>query len=125
MIDIRDIYSLSDFQRNTRAHIRRLRKTRRPAVLTVNGKAELVVRDAKSYQELSAGLEVQGSAPGPRRDPPLEPDPVIEAYKEHVDRTLLRGNLERSVGERLQGLRAVQHLASEAGRAGRRSGPAT
>jgi hypothetical protein len=30
----------------------------------------------------------------------LEPDPVIEAYKKDVDRTLLRENLNRSVEER-------------------------
>jgi hypothetical protein len=29
-----------------------MRKTRRPVVLTVNGKAELVVQDAKSYQQI-------------------------------------------------------------------------
>lgn len=52
MIDLNDIYSLSDFQRKTREHIERLRETRKPAVLTVNGKAELVVQDASAYQEL-------------------------------------------------------------------------
>ena len=52
MIDLNDIYSLSDFQRKTREHIERLRQTRKPAVLTVNGKAELVVQDASAYQEL-------------------------------------------------------------------------
>jgi hypothetical protein len=30
----------------------------------------------------------------------VEPDPVIEAYKKHIDRTLLRQNLRRSVSER-------------------------
>lgn len=34
--------------------------------------------------------------------PPLAPDPVIEAYKKDVDRTLLRENLKLSVEERLQ-----------------------
>lgn len=29
-----------------------MKKTKKPVVLTVNGKAELVVQDAKSYQEL-------------------------------------------------------------------------
>lgn len=52
MIDLNDIYSLSDFQRKTREHIERLRETRKPAVLTVNGKAELVVQDASAYQDL-------------------------------------------------------------------------
>jgi hypothetical protein len=51
--------------------------------------------------------------------PDLEPDPVIEAYKRHVDRTLLRQNLRRSVYERLANLIALQRLADEARRAGR------
>ena len=52
MIDLNDIYSLSDFQRKTREHIDRLKETGKPAVLTVNGKAELVVQDAAAYQAL-------------------------------------------------------------------------
>lgn len=57
MISVRDIYSLTEFQRNAREHIQRLRRTRRPAVLTVNGKAEVVVQDAESYQELLDRME--------------------------------------------------------------------
>lgn len=38
---------------------------------------------------------------------PLERDPVIEAYKKDVDRTLLRENLRRSVDERLEQLIAM------------------
>ena len=52
-------------------------------------------------------------------DAPLEPDPVIEAYKRHVDRTLLRENLRRSVQERLDRLVELQRLAEEVRRAGR------
>ncbi|HEX7242158.1 MAG TPA: hypothetical protein VF263_17870 [Longimicrobiaceae bacterium] len=52
MIKTSDIHSLTDFQRNARVHIDRLRETGRPEVLTVNGRAELVVQDAAAYQEL-------------------------------------------------------------------------
>jgi hypothetical protein len=48
----------------------------------------------------------------------LEPDPVIEAYKRDIDRTLLRENLKRSVEERLEALIDLQRLADEARRAG-------
>jgi hypothetical protein len=51
----------------------------------------------------------------------IERDPVIEAYKRDVDRTLLRQNLKRSVAERLANLVALQRLADEARRAGLRS----
>lgn len=49
----------------------------------------------------------------------LEPDPVIEAYKKDVDRTLLRENLRRTPTERLRRLTALQALAAELRRAGR------
>jgi prevent-host-death family protein len=53
MIDLsRDIQSLSSFKRHTPDFLRQLRQTGEPVVLTVNGKAELVVQDAASYQKL-------------------------------------------------------------------------
>ncbi len=52
MIQLTDIHSLSDFQRNTKQHLQRLKRSGRPEVLTVNGKAEVVVQDARSYQNL-------------------------------------------------------------------------
>ena len=47
-----------------------------------------------------------------------EPDPVVDAYKCHIDRTLLRQNLRRTVTERVENLMALQRLAVEARRAG-------
>ena len=52
MLDAREIHSLTDFLRNHKAHVARLKKTHAPEVLTVNGKAELVVQNAESYQQL-------------------------------------------------------------------------
>lgn len=46
-----------------------------------------------------------------------EVDPVIEAYKKDIDRSLLRQNLQRSIAERLGQLIALQRLAAEARRA--------
>lgn len=45
-----DIHPLTDFKRKTGDFLKKMRKTKRPVVLTVNGKAELVVQDAVSYQ---------------------------------------------------------------------------
>jgi hypothetical protein len=56
----------------------------------------------------------------PRRQPPTEPDPVIEAYKRQIDRTLIRQNLKRSIEERLEALTELQRFAEELRRAGRR-----
>ena len=49
---------------------------------------------------------------------PLERDPVIEAYKKDVDRTILRENLKLSVEERLRALVNLQRAARELRRAG-------
>jgi prevent-host-death family protein len=48
----RDIQSLSEFKRNTTKFLKQMQKTKEPVVLTVNGKATLVVQDAESYEEL-------------------------------------------------------------------------
>ena len=52
-----DIHPLTDFKRNTSDFMCQMKKTRRPVVLTVNGKAELVVQDAEGYQEILDRLE--------------------------------------------------------------------
>lgn len=52
-----DILSLSDFKRRSAELLRRLKRTRQPLVLTVNGKAEIVVQDAASYQRMQDLLE--------------------------------------------------------------------
>ena len=58
MLDLaNDIRSLSDFKRNTADLLGRLRKTGHPLVLTINGKAELVVQDAAAYQTLLDRVE--------------------------------------------------------------------
>lgn len=48
----RDIDSLTRFKRNTTEFIEQLKATGEPIVLTVNGKAEIVVQDAASYQRM-------------------------------------------------------------------------
>ncbi len=48
-------------------------------------------------------------------------DPVIEAYKRDIDRTLIRQNLRRSVEERLETLIDLQRFAEELHQAGRRA----
>jgi transcriptional regulator with XRE-family HTH domain len=53
---------------------------------------------------------------------PLAPaDPVIEAYKRDVDRTLLRENLKRTVDQRIRSLIELKELGNELGRAGRKA----
>jgi PHD/YefM family antitoxin component YafN of YafNO toxin-antitoxin module len=52
-----DIHPLTDFKRDTATFVKRMRRSKRAIVLTVNGKAELVVQDANSYQEMLDRLE--------------------------------------------------------------------
>ena len=53
MLDLeRDIHPLSDFKRNTPKYLEQLRETGDPMVLTINGRAALVVMDTESYQEI-------------------------------------------------------------------------
>ena len=53
MLDItKDIQSLTTFRRRSGKFIKQLKKTRRPVVLTVKGKAAAIVQDAEAYQRL-------------------------------------------------------------------------
>src|SRR5438445_587152 len=57
MIDLREVRSVTEFQRNIKDYVGRLKKKKTPLVLTVNGRAALVVQDAESYQLLLERLE--------------------------------------------------------------------
>jgi prevent-host-death family protein len=53
MLDItKDIQSLTTFRRRSGDFIKQLRKSKRPVVLTVKGKAAAIVQDAEAYQRL-------------------------------------------------------------------------
>ena len=53
MIDLENgIDSLTNFKRQTADYLRQLHSSGEPLVLTVNGKAEVVVQDAGAYQRL-------------------------------------------------------------------------
>jgi hypothetical protein len=47
------------------------------------------------------------------------PDPVVDAYKPGIDRTLIRENLRRTPEERLRALQQLQVFAEELRKAGR------
>lgn len=53
--------------------------------------------------------------------PPHDSDPVIEAYKKGVDRTLIRENLKLTPEQRIENLMALQIFAEELREAGRRA----
>jgi prevent-host-death family protein len=57
MINLENIYPLTDFKRNVKQFIEQIKATKSPLVLTVNGKAEIVIQDASSFQEMVRRLE--------------------------------------------------------------------
>jgi prevent-host-death family protein len=57
MIRLKSIYSLSEFQRKTKQHVARMKRTHEPEVLTVNGQAELVVMSVEAFEKLRSDLE--------------------------------------------------------------------
>ena len=62
-----DIHSLTDFKRRTAVYIEQIKQTGHPLVLTLNGKAELVVQDAASYQKLLNMLDQVEAIEGIRK----------------------------------------------------------
>jgi len=60
-VDLANNHSLSDFQRNAKQLIRRLKQSDKPAVLTLNGEAEVAVQSAEAYQKLLDDRELLDS----------------------------------------------------------------
>ncbi|MGD0907906.1 MAG: type II toxin-antitoxin system prevent-host-death family antitoxin [Candidatus Acidiferrales bacterium] len=82
MLDIaNDIQSLTTFRRKSGEFMKRLKKTKRAVVLTVNGKAEAVVQDAEAYQRL---LDAAARAD------------IHEAIRQASD-DIARGGLEKAI----------------------------
>ena len=53
MLDLtKDIQSLTTFRRQSSDFMKQLKKSKRPVVLTVNGKAAAIVQDVEAYQRL-------------------------------------------------------------------------
>ena len=59
MFQSSDIYTVTEFSRKPAEHIKRLTESKRPEVLTVNGKAAVVVQDAETYEKMSALAKMQ------------------------------------------------------------------
>lgn len=98
MLDLnRDIHPLTDFKRKTSEFLSQLRATGQPVILTINGKVELVVQDARSYQrllEIAERLEtieaVQEGLASMRRGEGRSADEVFDRLEQE-----LRGPAER------------------------------
>ena len=59
-----NIHPLTDFLRHHKRHLKQLKRTQRPTVLTLNGKAEVVVQDARAYQAMIEAAELMDTRKG-------------------------------------------------------------
>jgi prevent-host-death family protein len=53
-----DIRSITDLKRNTNSVLEQIHKSKRPVVLTVNGKAEAVLINAKEFEKISSAFNL-------------------------------------------------------------------
>ena len=54
MFQSTDIHTVTEFSRKPAEHIKRLSKSKRPEILTVNGKAAVVIQDAETYEKMAS-----------------------------------------------------------------------
>ena len=57
MMRLKNIQPMTEFKTNTAAMLGKMREERLPLILTVNGKAECVLQDPQSYEEILERLE--------------------------------------------------------------------
>ena len=57
MFQSSDIHTVTEFSRKPGEHVKRLNESKRPELLTVNGKAAVVVQDAATYEKMAALAE--------------------------------------------------------------------
>ncbi len=92
MVSLKEIASLTAFKRNTNEYVRRIKESGSVLVLTVNGKAELVVQDAESYHRM---LEL------------LDRAETIEAVREGLEsvrqgKVVSLDQFDKEMGERIR-----------------------
>jgi prevent-host-death family protein len=56
MLTVENIRSLTDFRRHSKEYVEKLRQTKLPMILTVNGEAALVVQDVQTFQAVQDRL---------------------------------------------------------------------
>lgn len=82
MFSSSDIHTVTDFSRKPAEHIRRLMDSKRPEILTVNGKAAVVVQDAETYERMASLAEYAESIQNIRQALSEEGRPLDQFTKE-------------------------------------------
>ena len=82
MFNTGDIHTVSDFNRKSAEHISRLKDTKRPEILTVNGKPAVVVQDAAAYEEMAKLADMMDSVTHIKKALEQEGRPIEEFFAE-------------------------------------------
>lgn len=90
MADLSNSQSLTEFQRNARATIERLKKESKPLLITVNGKVQAILVDPKSFEEMERSRDrerlIQEIREGERAIAKGQVRPALEVLGELQDR---------------------------------------
>ena len=81
-----DIHTVTDFSRKPAEHIKRLSESKRPELLTVNGKAAVVVQDAETYEKMATLAEYAESVQSIRQAMTEQGRPLAEFTAEFETR---------------------------------------
>ena len=83
MFQSSDIHTVTEFSRKPGEHVKRLNQSKRPELLTVNGKAAVVVQDAATYEKMAALAEYAESVQSIRQAMAEQGRP-LEEFKEYA-----------------------------------------
>jgi hypothetical protein len=94
-VPVTEIGSLTDFKRNSSEAIKLLKESGQPQILTVNGRAEVIVQDVVSYQRLldlaKRAEAIEGIRRGLESAARGEGRPAEEIYAELRERHMAHG----------------------------------
>ena len=77
-----DIHTVTEFSRKPAEHIKRLSESKRPEILTVNGKAAVVIQDAETYERMAQLADYAESIQNIRQALSEQGRPLSEFTKE-------------------------------------------
>ena len=86
MFQSSDIHTVTEFSRKPAEHIKRLNESKRPELLTVNGKAAVVVQDAATYEKMAVLAEYAESVQNIRQAMSEQGRPLAEFTAEFETR---------------------------------------
>jgi PHD/YefM family antitoxin component YafN of YafNO toxin-antitoxin module len=101
LIDVHDIHPMTEFNKKNVEYVERLRQTRKPDLLTVNGTASIVIQDADAYPSIIERLDLLESVVRVRQAiqkgrPPYSPTTAYEIRGSNGNRRIRRFRIKSS-----------------------------